>query len=286
MRKVENIQQSTDDWHKFRSQGIGASDSGVIMGVSKYKTPYQLWQEKLGLWSQCDNGNMSYGRSMEDTARQEFIKMTGIDVKPCLGIHEEFEWMRASFDGMSDKSDFGVEIKCVNSKYHEIARSGRVPDEYYPQVQHQIAVSGLESIFYFSFKKDDAIMLRVDKNISYINELIKKESQFWDMVCELTPPKSAEEDYFKINDPEWIISLEAYQKAKDLAKYWKEVEEIHKKKAIEISNDRNCIGGDFQLTKSYRQGSIDYDAIPELRNVDLDRYRKPNTVIYNIKKIT
>ncbi len=38
--------QNTPEWHAFRRKRIGASDAPVIMGISPWKTPYQLWIEK------------------------------------------------------------------------------------------------------------------------------------------------------------------------------------------------------------------------------------------------
>ncbi|HEX7647500.1 MAG TPA: YqaJ viral recombinase family protein [Noviherbaspirillum sp.] len=38
-----------------RSKFIGGSDAAAILGVSKWKTPYQLWLEKTGQWQQPDD---------------------------------------------------------------------------------------------------------------------------------------------------------------------------------------------------------------------------------------
>lgn len=43
-----NLLQNTQEWEKFRLQKIGASDAPIIMGVSPWKTPFQLWLEKTG----------------------------------------------------------------------------------------------------------------------------------------------------------------------------------------------------------------------------------------------
>lgn len=43
-----NLLQNTQEWEKFRLQKIGASDAPIIMGVSPWKTPFQLWLEKQG----------------------------------------------------------------------------------------------------------------------------------------------------------------------------------------------------------------------------------------------
>jgi predicted phage-related endonuclease len=43
------MQQQTPEWLEFRKNKIGASDAPIIMETSPWKTPYQLWLEKLSL---------------------------------------------------------------------------------------------------------------------------------------------------------------------------------------------------------------------------------------------
>ena len=37
---------SYEDWLEHRKLGIGGSDASVVCGVSKYKSPVELWMEK------------------------------------------------------------------------------------------------------------------------------------------------------------------------------------------------------------------------------------------------
>ncbi|WP_296875119.1 YqaJ viral recombinase family protein, partial [Thomasclavelia sp.] len=41
--------ESDDQWHSLRGKGIGGSDAGIVMNVSRYRTPYELWEEKTGI---------------------------------------------------------------------------------------------------------------------------------------------------------------------------------------------------------------------------------------------
>ena len=34
------------DWLKERQKGIGGSDVAAILGMSPWRTPYQVWEEK------------------------------------------------------------------------------------------------------------------------------------------------------------------------------------------------------------------------------------------------
>ena len=41
---TENL--SYAEWLDYRKTGIGGSDAAVVCGISKYKSPVELWMEK------------------------------------------------------------------------------------------------------------------------------------------------------------------------------------------------------------------------------------------------
>ena len=46
MPRIEQLHQNTPDWHRWRQQGIGASDAPVIMGDGAFKTPAHALVDK------------------------------------------------------------------------------------------------------------------------------------------------------------------------------------------------------------------------------------------------
>ena len=56
-----------------------------------------------------------------------------------------------------------------------------------------------------------------------------------------------------------------------------------KKKMLDLSKERSCHGNGIRLSKVEKKGFIDYDAIPELKEVDLEKYRKPSTTYWKIE---
>ena len=46
MSRIERLQQNTAEWHRWRQQGLGASDAPVIMGDAAFKTTRMLWSIK------------------------------------------------------------------------------------------------------------------------------------------------------------------------------------------------------------------------------------------------
>lgn len=37
-----------EDWLEYRTLGVGGSEAAVIAGISRWKTPLQVWLEKTG----------------------------------------------------------------------------------------------------------------------------------------------------------------------------------------------------------------------------------------------
>ena len=46
--KVVDLNQRSEEWLQWRSKGVTASDIPIILGLSPYKTRWQLWAEKVG----------------------------------------------------------------------------------------------------------------------------------------------------------------------------------------------------------------------------------------------
>ncbi len=179
-----NFEQSTGEWLAWRRGGIGASDAPVVMGLSPWQKEGELLLLKTGQKSERPaNGAMERGKRLEPVAREAFVRHTGIEVEPVCVQSTDHAWMRASLDGLSADGQHVLEIKCPGEKDHSLAASGCVPEKYYPQLQHILAVTGLAEIHYWSFRFDHTVLLKVERNEPFIADLIAKEVAFWTQVC-------------------------------------------------------------------------------------------------------
>lgn len=145
------------DWLAARQaiQGIGGSDAAAAVGMSRRKSMVQLWREKSGRAAAKDLSGVDYvqlGVKTEGPMREIFAAL-----HPELEIvHRPFDiyrqterpWLFATLDGeIRDRGtgDMGVlEIKkadCMNRRERE-EWDGRVPDEYFCQVLHQLLATG------------------------------------------------------------------------------------------------------------------------------------------------
>lgn len=265
---------NTNEWIEFRKSKIGASDAPVIMGVSPWKTPMRLWEEKMGLRESQVSPSMIRGLQLEEEARLAFEDLTGITVFPKVMIHPEHDWMIASLDGIDIEHQRIVEIKCPGKIDHECAMDGQVPEKYYPQLQHQMIVCGLDLAFYFSYTDESCKILEVERSREYERILIDNELNFLRCMQDLEPPAFTSEDYVAMEDEQWVQTAKEYLEVKSQIHSLKEKEESLRKNLIRFSGGLNAKGGGIQISRQLRKGPIDYAKIPELKVIDLNSFRK------------
>jgi putative phage-type endonuclease len=280
-----DLHQNTDEWLEFRKKRIGASEAPIILGVSPWTTPLQLWEQKLNLVERpAQTMSMSRGIELEPVALDLFNKMIGITLKPTVVQSTEFEWMIASLDGF-DGVKTAVEIKCPGRHDHQTALDGKIPEKYIPQLQHQLYVTCLESMWYTSFDGKEAVHLQVHADKEYQNKMIKLEIAFYKCMEEFTPPPMGDKDYQIKNDTLYLKLCEDYCFAKRDLCLLQNQERHLREELIKANNGLNTIGGGLKISKCIRKGAIDYKIISELRGIDLDMFRSDPVISWRITEM-
>ena len=266
------LEQGSPEWHLFRKTKITATDASVIMGASHWKTRIQLYHEKLSDAPPTPpNERMQRGIDLEPVARDLFTLQTGIQVMPRVVIKD---WAMASLDGIDYLGHNIVEIKCPGEKDHAVAVSGKIPDHYYPQVQHQIYVCDVQFAYYFSFDGIDGVLVKVERDQKYIDKMVEEEKKFYECLINKTPPEPSEGDYIERNDPIWEQCASRWRSVNETIRELEKEEEELRKQLIFLSGESNTKGAGISLCQVQRKGNVDYSKIPELKNVNLDLYRK------------
>lgn len=283
--KVIKLEQGTPEWLSWRKNGIGASDAPVLLNKAKFKDLETLYLEKVGELEEFKgNAYAERGNLLEPEARARAEHVLGRSFVPVCAEHNEYSFIRASFDGLNVASNEIMEIKCPGSKNHEIARSGRVPDEYIPQVQWQLFVSGAVLCRYVSYDGTEIRMIKVypDSNIQEL--LLNKAKVFWnDHVIKKVNP----DPWYDSDDDVLALAVKSYEDAKSKIKAIEEEMESHRGviESFLSVNKKIRLGKYYELKKVVRQGSVDYSKIKQLQGVDLEPYRKPATESLYIKQI-
>jgi putative phage-type endonuclease len=184
---IVDVEQGSKAWHELRKSKITATDAPVIMGASPWKTKHQLYYEKTESgYEIVINERMQRGLDLEPIARETFIFSTGTFVAPAVVVKD---WAMASLDGITKDGSYIIEIKCPGEKYHAIALQGKVPDHYYPQLQHQMYVTDLKEAGYVSFDGKDFVCVKVQRDDAYIERMVEEEKKFYECLVNRIQPK-------------------------------------------------------------------------------------------------
>ncbi len=185
------------DWHRWRSQGIGASEAAAVCGLSRWRSPYQVWLAKTGnrQAEHHENEAMWWGTAMEPVLAQAYERRTGekLSAGQICCEHPDYSWMRATLDHLGADQRI-VELKvCGMNSARELPEDGDadgLPIDWVLQVQHQMAVTGLGwadiAVFHPSLQLRIYAIQRADE---VIDALIENESDFWTAVQTREEPR-------------------------------------------------------------------------------------------------
>lgn len=192
MRTILDLEQGTSSWLQWRQEKITGTSAPIIMRLSPWQTRVELWQEKTLGWTkpftQKELDRMARGTQLEPLAREKFIEDTGILVHPVIGLHDDYDFIGASFDGLSNDHQFVLEIKC-GKKSFEMAQSGVIPPYYLAQIHHQMMVAKAYCALYYAFDGTNGIMIDILKDEEFEENLLAEEIKFWHHIQNFTEPE-------------------------------------------------------------------------------------------------
>jgi len=282
--KIIQHKQGSPSWHSWRKSFIMASEAASVLGISPYTSTYKCWQRKLGLIQEQEtNWAMERGLALEDMARMAFYDEFDIMMEPACVESSEYNFLAASLDGISQCNKYILEIKANGKKNHDLALKGEIPKYYVSQMQHQLLVTGAEKCFYYSFDGEEGVCIEVLPDADFVKDYLPKARDFWKSVIFFEAPPLSQEDY---KDMKGSLSFSNYSdQYKDCDVQLKALEnkkDYIRKKLIELCGDENCSGNGIKVSKSTVKGRVDYESISELKGVDLDKYRKSESLVWKI----
>ncbi len=192
---MSTVQAHTSDretWLAERRKGIGGSDAAAAAGLSKWKTPLQLWYEKRGESSTIESEAMKWGTRLEPLIRDEYQSVTHREVcRPTQIIRcDQYPFAIANIDGVTvDDRLFEAKTARTAEGWGEPG-SDEVPIDYYLQVQHYMAVTSLPvADIAVLIGASDFRIYTVDSDREIQDSLMAAEASFWRMVeSEIPPP--------------------------------------------------------------------------------------------------
>lgn len=179
-----------------RQGGIGGSDAAAVVGLSPFKSPYQLYHEKRGDVPLDDDETfrMQLGTILEEPIAQLYCERTGRTMRrQPLAVHSHYPFMLAHIDRQIVKDPRGPGIyegKTTNEwTGRAIQGADDIPDHYYIQAQHYMAVYEYQwASFGILIGTSRFVWCDIERNDEVIAELIAQETEFWARVRTGHPP--------------------------------------------------------------------------------------------------
>jgi putative phage-type endonuclease len=128
-------------WREERRSYLGASDAPIVLGVSPYRSAFELWLEKTGQAEpQPESPIMRYGKRVEAAIAQEYEDETGRTLQRFHRVihHRRYPELAANPDRRVVGERGLVQIKTSWTGWTD------VPDHVRVQVQHEMGVTGAE----------------------------------------------------------------------------------------------------------------------------------------------
>ncbi|MFX3616257.1 MAG: YqaJ viral recombinase family protein [Sporolactobacillus sp.] len=207
MNALSTVNMSRADWLMERTKGIGGSDAGIVLGLNKYKTPFELWLEKTGRVTpeEIDNEAIYWGNQMEDVVAHEFMKRTGKKVHNDnhMHFHPDYPFIFANVDRLLYSEPAVLECKTASAHLSRLWQDDEIPDTYLTQVQHYLGVTELEKAYIAVLIGGNKFVWKeIERDDDLIKMIFNAEAHFWNdyVVTDIAPPldgTSAAEKYLK-----------------------------------------------------------------------------------------
>jgi putative phage-type endonuclease len=185
-------------WLELRRGGIGGSDAAAILGISPYRTPADVWLEKLGLSEgQAESERMVRGRMVESQAALRFRALEHLSYRTPreLLISEAHGFPQvATLDRIVyERGTPGVlELKDVGDWAARAWEAG-VPEHYRAQIDHYLAVTGYGFAWVAGWVGSEFFRERCERDEERIGRLVAAERRFWqEHVVAVQPPEPDE----------------------------------------------------------------------------------------------
>ena len=192
---VLTVEQAKDRkvWLDMRNKGIGGSDIASILGMSRYKSQFQLWLEKTGQAEAEDlseNEAVYWGTVLEDAVANRFCELTGKKVRRNGTLaDDEYPFMLANVDRMVVGEDAGLECKTTSGFNGKAWDGDEVPDAYYLQCQWYMMVTGCKTWYIACLIGGNKFVWKeVPRNEADIKAIREAAVEFWQKVENMEMP--------------------------------------------------------------------------------------------------
>lgn len=171
---THELRQGTPEWLSYRANCCNASDAGTVLGLNPYKTRGDLIREMAtGITAEIDTNTQ---RRFDDGHRFERLAIPiaetiiGEPLSPTtvsIAIPGLRRRLSASLDGSTFSDTENVEHKTLSDALAAALDRGELPEQYPPQMEQGMAITGATRCLFIASKWDDNYQLIAEKHVWY-----------------------------------------------------------------------------------------------------------------------
>lgn len=285
------MKQGTKEWHAARVGKLTASRVGAALGVNPWQKPDDLIRamvrEAHGAEKEfISNIATSWGHNHEPLAVLDYMSETGNIVDDAgFYVHPEHDWLGASPDGFIGDQGL-IEVKCpfglrneTNPEFKSLAEQ----PHYKSQVMVELACTGRSFCHFYQWSPNGDSLEVVNYDDAWWSDNLPKLKEFYALyLSELDNPAHLEEKHKEINTQQAKLLIDEYQYLTDSIDQAAERKKEVFDELVKLAKGRNALIWGRKLTQVERKGSVDYKAIPQLKGIDLEQYRKVSSKYWRL----
>jgi putative phage-type endonuclease len=191
-----------------RQTYIGSSDTAAILGISPWKTPLDVYLDKVQPRVEITDPDklrvLNRGKRMEPYVIDLLAEETGLEIvrRGERYIDTEYNFLAAEIDAEAASGE-NIEIKTVSpfkAKEWGEQQSDEIPVHYAAQAMHALMITGRAlCVFGVLIGADDFRIYRIERDDVTIAAIRAKEIAFWKRVQDRNPPDpSTVSDVFRL----------------------------------------------------------------------------------------
>lgn len=292
------IEKADKNVTEKRTQYVGGSDVPVILGLSKYKTQFELAKEKAGIVQPDKSSNpyIQFGNKMEPLIRDYINTMNSLNFHPDTFIDKD-DLIRSNVDGIDLENKILLEIKTHGTNPTEKVYEAQM-QLYFHQTGCNygwLAMYHRPKDFDLEFDRENLVIKEIERDQGYIEKILDSIETFWIRVEYLKEkPDMTEQEYYSIgNDIDKLVArverfelqmLEFEEKAKLIKAKQKDFrEQLYQK--MEENDIKKIDTGDVVITRVLptTRKSIDSTKLKKEKPDIYDQYLKESQINGSIR---
>ncbi len=178
--RIVDLRQNTPEWLSYRRGKIMASDSPIIMSLSSFCSPKELYKQKKNpSYKSFETEPMRRGKLLEDDGRKFAESELKMSFPPLVVEHDLFHEYAASLDGINEENKCLLEIKVPGDKIFKDAILGKCPEYWIAQIQHQLYVTGYDLCYLCIYDGFDGKIVEIPRDPDFIQKMLSITKEWW-----------------------------------------------------------------------------------------------------------